>query len=64
MPGTIIDLKVKVGDIVKKGDPLVVLSAMKMETVVKSPVNGKVIKMPIKVGQKLEGDDLIVEVDA
>lgn len=63
MPGTVIDIKVKVGDILKKGDPLVVLSAMKMETVVKSPVDGKITKLAIQNGQKLEGDDLLLEMD-
>ena len=63
MPGTVIDIKVKPGDIIKKGDPLVVLSAMKMETVVKSPVEGKVTKIAIQNGQKLEGDDLLLEID-
>lgn len=63
MPGTVIDIKVKVGDVLKKGDPLVVLSAMKMETVVKSPVDGKITKLAIQNGQKLEGDDLLLEMD-
>lgn len=63
MPGTIIDIKCKVGDTVKKGDTLVVLSAMKMETVVKSPVAGKVTKLAVAPGQKLEGDDLLMDID-
>ena len=63
MPGTVIDIKVKVGDVLKKGDPLVVLSAMKMETVVKSPFDGKITKLAIQNGQKLEGDDLLLEMD-
>lgn len=63
MPGTIIDIKVKEGDVVKKGDTLVVLSAMKMETVVKSPVAGKIKKLSITNGQKLEGDDLLMDID-
>jgi pyruvate carboxylase len=63
MPGNVIDIKVKVGDQVSKGDPLIVLSAMKMETVVKSPVNGKVKQIAVINGQKLEGDDLLVRID-
>ena len=63
MPGTVIEIKVKPGDLIKKGDALVVLSAMKMETVVKSPIEGKVTKVAIQNGQKLEGDDLLLEID-
>lgn len=63
MPGTVIDIRVKVGDHVKKGDPIVVLSAMKMETVVKSPLDGVVKKMAVQTNQKLEGDDLLVEIE-
>ena len=40
MPGVIVDVKVKIGDVVAEGEPLVVLSAMKMETVLPSPRAG------------------------
>lgn len=63
MPGNVLEIKVKVGDKVQKGDPLVVLSAMKMETVVKSPASGVVKSIPIVNGQKLEGDDLLVSIE-
>jgi len=63
MPGTVVEIKCKEGDSVKKGDPLVVLSAMKMETVVKSPVDGKVMKVAIQNGQKLDGDDLLFDIN-
>ena len=64
MPGTVLEIKVKPGDKVKKGDTLVVLSAMKMETVVKASVDGVVKSVWIVNGQKLEGDDLLLEIDA
>eukprot|EP00099_Drosophila_melanogaster_P019265 NP_610527.1 pyruvate carboxylase, isoform E [Drosophila melanogaster] len=63
MPGTVIDIRVKVGDKVEKGQPLVVLSAMKMEMVVQSPLAGVVKKLEIANGTKLEGEDLIMIIE-
>lgn len=63
MPGTVIDVRVKEGQKVGKGQPLIVLSAMKMEMVVQSPVSGKVKKIHVSKDMKLEGDDLVVEIE-
>ncbi|KAH8285500.1 hypothetical protein KR054_010079 [Drosophila jambulina] len=63
MPGTVIDIRVNVGDKVEKGQPLVVLSAMKMEMVVQSPIAGVVKKLEIANGTKLEGEDLIMIIE-
>lgn len=63
MPGTVIDIRVKEGDKVVKGQPLIVLSAMKMEMVVQSPISGRVKKVFAVKEMKVEGDDLIVEID-
>nr|XP_006129736.1 pyruvate carboxylase, mitochondrial isoform X1 [Pelodiscus sinensis] len=63
MPGKIIDIKVKEGATVEKGQPLCVLSAMKMETVVNSPVAGTIKKIHVKPDMHLEGDDLILEIE-
>ncbi|XP_017012581.1 pyruvate carboxylase, mitochondrial isoform X1 [Drosophila takahashii] len=63
MPGTVIDIRVEVGDKVEKGQPLVVLSAMKMEMVVQSPLAGVVKKLEIANGTKLEGEDLIMIIE-
>ncbi|CAF1400254.1 unnamed protein product [Adineta steineri] len=63
MPGQVLDIKVKEGDSIKKGDTVIVLSAMKMETVVKSTVEGKVKKVHVKSGQQVQGDDLVIELE-
>ena len=62
MKGEIIEMKVAVGDKVIKGQNLAVLSAMKMEMVVQSPVNGVIRAVTVKKGQKIEGDDLMIEI--
>ncbi|KAI4886328.1 hypothetical protein NFI96_017643 [Prochilodus magdalenae] len=62
MPGKVVEVKVKQGQKVEKGQPLCVLSAMKMETVVNSPLSGTVAKVYVKVDSSLEGDDLILEI--
>ncbi|KAK2827106.1 hypothetical protein Q7C36_018032 [Tachysurus vachellii] len=62
MPGKVVEVRVKEGQKVEKGQPLCVLSAMKMETVVNSPLSGTVAKVYVKVDSTLEGDDLILEI--
>ncbi|KAL7875890.1 hypothetical protein AOLI_G00108530 [Acnodon oligacanthus] len=62
MPGKVVEVKVKQGQKVEKGQPLCVLSAMKMETVVNSPLSGTVAKVHVKADSSLEGDDLILEI--
>lgn len=64
MPGTVIDIKVKEGEDVEKGQPLLVLSAMKMEMVVSAPLTGKVKLIAVTKDMKLEGDDLLVEIES
>ena len=62
MPGKVINIRVKEGDLVKKGDPLVVLSAMKMETNVSAPIGGIVSSISVKKNMQLAGGDLIVTI--
>ncbi|KAM3590817.1 uncharacterized protein V6R79_017060 [Siganus canaliculatus] len=63
MPGKVLEVKVEVGSKVEKGQPLCVLSAMKMETVVNSPVSGTVKAVHVTPDVSLEGDDLILEIE-
>jgi pyruvate carboxylase len=63
MPGVVIDIKLKIGDHVKKGNPLLVLSAMKMETVVSSNISGVVKRILVKVGDDVKAGDLLIQID-
>jgi len=60
LPGKIIDLRVKVGDSVSKGQPLLVLEAMKMEHTLTAPADGKVKSVRYAVGEQVpEGAELV-----
>ena len=60
LPGKIIDLRVKVGDSVTKGQPLLVLEAMKMEHTLAAPMDGKVKSLRYAVGEQVaEGAELV-----
>ncbi len=61
MPGLIIDLKVKAGDVVKPGDQLLILEAMKMENILKSPGEGTVKNVKVKKGDSVEKGQVLVE---
>ena len=63
MPGKVIDLKVKVGSKVKKGDTLVILEAMKMEHQVRASKDGKITKVLIKKDDQLENGALLMILD-
>ncbi|XP_071961975.1 pyruvate carboxylase, mitochondrial-like [Antedon mediterranea] len=63
MPGEVIDIRVKVGDKVEKGKPLVVLSAMKMEMVINAPVSGKIKGISVTMGYQVQGEDLLVDIE-
>lgn len=63
MLGEVIDVKVKEGEKVQKGDPLVVVSAMKMEMVVNAPIDGTVKELAVGRGSHVEGDDLLVHIE-
>ena len=63
MPGVVVNVRVEQGEYVEKGDPLVVLSAMKMETVVAAPCSGKVKRVVVEVGDNLSPGELTVEIE-
>ena len=61
LPGVILDIKVKEGDEVKKGQTVVILEAMKMENSISSDRSGKVVAIKVSKGESvLEGTDLII----
>ncbi|KAI6242055.1 Pyruvate carboxylase [Aphelenchoides fujianensis] len=63
MPGEILDLKVKEGDRVEPKTTLFVLSAMKMEMNVDTPIAGVVKRIHLPVGSKVAPNDLVVEIE-
>uniref|UniRef100_A0A0M3IH84 Pyruvate carboxylase n=1 Tax=Ascaris lumbricoides TaxID=6252 RepID=A0A0M3IH84_ASCLU len=63
MPGEILELKVKEGDKVEQKTPLFVLSAMKMEMVIDSPIAGTVKKIYCDPKTRVAAGDLVVEVE-
>lgn len=61
LPGVVLEIKVKVGDTVKKGQTLIVLEAMKMENNIAAPSDGTISKISVEKGASvLEGTELIV----
>ena len=63
MPGTILDMKVSVGQAVKKGDVICVLEAMKMENDIPAPCDGVVVSVNVQKGATVAANDLIVSLN-
>jgi biotin carboxyl carrier protein len=60
IPGIVSEVKVSKGDIVKAGDILTVIEAMKMENPIKSPRDGVISAVLIQKGQEVKAGDLLV----
>ena len=60
MPGRVISIKVKEGDSVKMGSPLIVLEAMKMQNEIVANINGIVREIRVSEGDLVESTDVLV----
>lgn len=63
MPGTILNINVKEGDIVKSGQTLVILEAMKMENEIVAPRDGKVVGIYVSKGANVKTEDKLVGIE-
>lgn len=63
MPGKIVKLMYNEGDTVNKGDTVIIVSAMKMESEYKSPCNGTIKRIHVKAGDTIEGNEPLVEIE-
>lgn len=61
MPGMVLNILVGEGSEVKKGDALLILEAMKMENILKSPADGTVKKVSVKQGMAVEKNQILIE---
>ena len=61
MPGLILEINVKVGDIVKEDDTLLILEAMKMENVIHSPREGVIKSIQVKERETVDKNVLLIE---
>lgn len=59
MPGLILDIKVKQGDEVKKGQGICVIDAMKMENEILAPKKGNIARLEVEEGQEIDKGHLI-----
>ncbi|KAK1815217.1 pyruvate carboxylase [Friedmanniomyces endolithicus] len=62
MSGVVVEVRVKEGTEVSKGDPIAVLSAMKMEMVISAPHSGKIGSLGVKEGDSVDGQDLVCKI--
>ena len=63
MPGKVVEVQIKKGSSVKKGDTLIILEAMKMEHKVSAPSSGKIKDILVSKGEQVENGQTLVVLD-
>lgn len=64
IPGTIIEISVKEGDVVEEGAPLLILEAMKMRNRIEMPFTARIKQLNVKVGDRIPKDMLMIELES
>ncbi len=62
MPGMVVSIPVQEGQVVKKGDVLAILESMKMQNELRSPRDGKIARLRVKIGDRVEQKDTMLSV--
>lgn len=63
IPGTIIQISVEENQIVKEGEPLLILEAMKMQNRIEMPFTARIKKINVNVGDRIPKDSIMIELD-
>lgn len=63
MPGNIVDVLVKEGDVVKAGQAVLITEAMKMETEVQAAIAGKVVAIHVAKGDRVTPGEILIEIE-
>ena len=63
IPGAVTSIAVELNQEVKKGDKLLVIEAMKMQTTIYAPISGRVAARSVHVGQTVEPKDLLIAIE-
>ncbi|MCM1333502.1 MAG: acetyl-CoA carboxylase biotin carboxyl carrier protein subunit [Bacteroides sp.] len=64
MPGTVMDVKLKVGDKVSNGTPIVIIEAMKMENEIPATCEGTIASINVAKGDSVSTGTLIATINA
>lgn len=64
IPGTIVELSIKEGEIVEEGAPLLILEAMKMRNRILMPFTAKIKKINVAVGDRIPKETLMIELES
>jgi len=63
IPGAVTSLMASTGDQVKKGERLLVMEAMKMQTTVYAPIEGQIREVLVEIGQTVDAKDLLMMIE-